>query len=190
MSIVLGCTKAQKNYSYQHLHGIMLVNLNKIAFELNLSHAEYRVMGVLIGYWHKDLKKAFPTINLLVQSCKMSKSTLLSCLNNLNKKGLILTVKRTNKKNEYFFSQLLITNFGGTHGEPECCTACKTTHNKQINNLNKNHNKFIKPIKCLIKNDGLFLQHTTKINYQSNQIQPKFWELHQGYPEDAGDYFE
>ena len=63
MSAVLTCLDLSKPHTYQHIHGTMLVNLNKIASEINLSHTEYRLMGVLIGLWNKEKGKIYYSIN-------------------------------------------------------------------------------------------------------------------------------
>jgi predicted transcriptional regulator len=138
--ITLNSTLAQSNsvdthYSYQHTQGTMLLNLNKLSCEIKLTHSEYRLMGVLIGLWNKNHGKAFPTIEQLAHYCNMGKSTIIKGLENLVKLNLLVVVKTPAKRNNYYFSNLILSNAGTPHVEPIGSTACSTAHdNKQIKN--------------------------------------------------------
>ncbi|MGD9581899.1 MAG: helix-turn-helix domain-containing protein, partial [Vampirovibrionia bacterium] len=95
-----------KSFTYQHLHGIMLYNLNIIACELKLTHTEYRLMGILIGYWNKQQGKSFPTIKILAKQSCMSNSTVLKSLKHLTELGLILIAKDgKNGRQNYYLNQ-------------------------------------------------------------------------------------
>ncbi|MGD9580718.1 MAG: helix-turn-helix domain-containing protein [Vampirovibrionia bacterium] len=118
--------------SYQHLHGVMLVNLNKLSYELKLTHSEYRLMGVLIGYWNKQQGKAFPNTRTLAKQCRMSNSTVLKALSKLCDLGLILILKdgKNSRQNYHINPQKFLNSESNTHA-----TACSSTHdNKQIKN--------------------------------------------------------
>jgi len=118
--------------SYQHLHGVMLVNLNKLSFDLKLTHSEYRLMGVLIGYWNKQQGKAFPNTRTLAKQCRMSNSTVLNALNKLCGLGLILILKdgKNSRQNYHINPQKFLNSESNTHATP-----CSSTHdNKQIKN--------------------------------------------------------
>lgn len=82
-----------EKYSYQHLQGVMLVNLNRIAYEQNLCHTEYRLMCVLISFWSKKQGNAFPTVRVLAKYCSMSNSTIIKTLRKLSNKSFILINK-------------------------------------------------------------------------------------------------
>ena len=77
-----------KNYSYQHIQGVMLVKLNKLAYELELSHIEYRIMATLIGLWNINTGMAFPSISELAKQCCISQRTAIRNLANLIAKVL------------------------------------------------------------------------------------------------------
>ena len=135
MSAVLGCICAEKSYSYQHIHGVMLVNLNKLALKFNLSHSDYRLMGLLIGLWNKEQGKAFPTTDYIAKTCKMSKSTVNRSLNNLVNCGLLIIVRSKGKRNNYYISKLLLDFQNSTTS----CTACDTAHDIKQNRIKTNH---------------------------------------------------
>lgn len=128
MSIVLGCFKTGSFYSYQHLHGLMLVNLNKLSFELNLSHQEYRVMGVLIGLWNQKYQKAFPTIDYLAENCCMGKQTIIKILKRLSDLNFLIIDKYKNFRNNYYFSNLILPKDLCNRSEPVNSIACSTAH--------------------------------------------------------------
>jgi predicted transcriptional regulator len=134
------------NFTYQHIHGIMLVNLNKLASELRLSHAEYRVMGLLIGYWNKKETKAFPTVKTMAKQATMSNSTILKSLNSLSQKGLILIVKDgKNGRQSYYLNEKKFlcdqSNTSVTTKKPHSITPCSNS----INRTNRYKQNRIKP---------------------------------------------
>ncbi|MEW5821206.1 MAG: helix-turn-helix domain-containing protein [Cyanobacteriota bacterium] len=134
MGAVLSSNFSHELMSYQHIHGIMLFNLNKIAFERNLSNYEYRLLGVLITYWNKKQEKAFPTFDLLAKTCKMSKSTVVKTLDFLADKKLLVITKQKGSRNNYFFSSILFLN-PGTHCKTKPSTSCKTSNINRTNEL-------------------------------------------------------
>ncbi|MGD9581781.1 MAG: helix-turn-helix domain-containing protein [Vampirovibrionia bacterium] len=146
------------NYTYQHIQGIMLLNLNKLASKIKLSHSEYRVICTLIGLYNKNTNKAFPTIEYLASTCCMGKSTIIKCLNSLVENNLLIVVKTPGKRNNYYFSNNILIAQSTPHVEPERRTSCKTVHDyKPINNItNKNQSLFN-------QNDDVTLK-TTDIN--------------------------
>lgn len=168
MSANLYCIDFDKSYSYQHLHGLMLVELNKLSQEINLTHTQYRLMGVLIGLWNKELNKAFPTIDYLAKSCRMSKSTILKSITTLKEKNLILVVKQTkNKRNNYFLNTNLFLKKISTIRKPSNSTPCETTHDIKLIKIKTNKKRSLK------NNDDInyqIIKNTLKkwhvINYQ------------------------
>ncbi|MGD9580815.1 MAG: helix-turn-helix domain-containing protein [Vampirovibrionia bacterium] len=147
MSTNLVYVAKDKNFSYQHLHGVMFVNLNKIASKERLSHSEYRIMGILIGLWNKNTNYSFPSINYLVEMCRMSKSTVINNLKNLESKGLIIVNKSKGKRNNYYFSNLILNYQENTKIVPPTIPSCSTKHdikqikiitNKKTSSLNNN----------------------------------------------------
>lgn len=157
---------SKKSFTYQHLHGTMLVNLNKLAFELKLSHTEYHLMGILIGYWNKQKGKSFPTVKMLAKYSRMSNSTVNKCLKHLSELGLILIVKDGNhgRQNYYLNHQKFLlpeSNSEVIHEVTKQITPCDNTHdiNKQNNLTNKNNRTF-------------FLKKTIQTNY-NNKIEPQ-----------------
>lgn len=107
MSVVLSCPKMGNKLSYQHLQGELLLRLNKLSTQLNLSNGEYRVMGVLIGLWNKKLGVAFPSITYLTEATCLSRSTIMRHLKSLKIKGLIMVLKTSGKTNKYVFGRIL-----------------------------------------------------------------------------------
>ncbi|MEW5818568.1 MAG: helix-turn-helix domain-containing protein [Cyanobacteriota bacterium] len=106
------CCGTEYDFSYQHLHGVMLGNLNYIAREFDLSHAEYHILGVLIGFWNKKLEKSYPTTIMLAKYACMSHTTVKKCLLNLSDKGLleILRPLKT-KRYQYILNLNMFLNF-------------------------------------------------------------------------------
>lgn len=141
MSCITSLSCVEKKYSYQHLQGMMLLNLNKLASNIRLSHSEYRVICTLIGLYNKNHNKAFPTIEYLAKACIMGKTTIIRCLNRLVDANLLIVVKTPAKRNNYYFSNLILNSSSTPHVRPNHSTTCKTTHdNKQIKtktNINK-----------------------------------------------------
>jgi len=142
------------NYSYQHLQGVMLKNLNKIAYKENLTHSEYRVMGILIGYWNKKQEKAFPSKRMLATDCRMSNITIKKALETLTKQNLITILKETKTARQYYYinQQKLLQSTSNRFVTP-CCTAHV---NKLIKNKTYKEHKSEKVYKkkkdvCLIK---------------------------------------
>ena len=105
MSTVLSYGNAGKSYSYQHLQGVMLSKLNKIASELNLSHSEYRIMGVLIGLWNMKKGMAFPTISYLAKTCHMGRSTIINALERLVEVHLLIVIRTKGKEEQLLFNR-------------------------------------------------------------------------------------
>ena len=127
----------------------MLVNLNRVASELKLSHQEYRLMGILIGLWNMAYNKAFPTVQYLAESCNMSKSTVLKNLDKLIDKHLLIVVKEKGRRNNYYITKNLFQKIAGTETILES-TSWETTHDKHTKKKTdkKNHyddQKQIKP---------------------------------------------
>ena len=139
MSDVVSYFCSEKKYSYQHLHGEMLFNLNRLAAELKISHSEYRIMATLIAYWNKDKSRAYPTIRDLAKICCMGNSTILKGLDKLKQLNLIFIVKdpEYKRQNYYINQQKFLPALSNTY-----VTSCKNTHDKKrkeqkyINNKN------------------------------------------------------
>lgn len=131
----------EKNYSYQHIHGTMLVNFNKLAFKLELSHSEYRLMGTLIGLWNKNHGMAFPTVNYLAQYCRMGKATIIKNLNHLIELNLLVVVKSKKKRNNYYFSNLLFGTKNTISVKPTNGSTCKTIHDHELIKIKTDKNK-------------------------------------------------
>ncbi|MEW5820863.1 MAG: helix-turn-helix domain-containing protein [Cyanobacteriota bacterium] len=133
-----GINGSGKSFSYQHLHGVMLNNLNKLAPELDLSHTDYRLMGILIGLWNKEKGKAFPTIDYLAKLCHMSKGTIIKTLKRLVEKNLLIVVKTKGKRNNYYFSNLLLDIEDSYVKKPKVSSSWETRHDgEQIKKLTK-----------------------------------------------------
>lgn len=132
----------QRSYTYQHLHGVMLHHLNHLAYELKLSHTEYHLMGVLIGYWNKQQGKSFPTVKLLSKQSRMSNSTVIKSLKRLTDCGLVLILKdgKNGRQNYYINQQKFLntkSNEKVTTTVTQKVTPCSNAYiyNKQKNNL-------------------------------------------------------
>ncbi|MGD9580214.1 MAG: helix-turn-helix domain-containing protein [Vampirovibrionia bacterium] len=173
MSVVLTCFDNSKNYSYQHIHGLMLVNLNKIASKLSLTHTEYHLMGILIGLWNKEKGIAFPTIEYLVNNANMSKSTVLRSLKRLIELKIISIQKQKGKRNKYYFSETLfqINTKNVLPLIPQTSITCDTTHDNKQNRLITN--------KITSSNDDI-LKNTTisdLIEYKKIILKLKSWNF-------------
>lgn len=123
------------SFSYQHLQGVMLLNLNKISSQMRLTHSEYRVMAVIIGLWNKKENKAFPTIDYLSNICCMGKATILKNLNKLVMLNLLVVVKTKGKRNNYYLGKKIFDSMSTSHVEPKSSFTCRTTnkHNRYNN---------------------------------------------------------
>ena len=187
MNTVLKHSCSKSAYSYQHLHGMMLVNFNKMAFALNLNHTEYRVMGVLIGLWNKEQGKAFPTIEYLSKLCKMSKTTIIKSLEALVNYGLLIVLKQKGKRNNYYLSDRLLNDSGSTNRKPEHSTPWKTNHdNKQKKNKthieqkglcskNSNNNKIvemndIKNTNIRVKKETTLIKELDDLGFKDSKV--------------------
>lgn len=137
-----GIVSIENNHSYQHIQGTMLQNLNKLSSQLRLSHSDYRVMGTLIGLYNKQRGMAFPTIKQLANYCSMGQTTILKVLNNLVSLNLLIVVKTPGKRNNYYFSNLILLGFSSPHVTPGSAPTCENTHNKQIK-IKTNKNKLL-----------------------------------------------
>lgn len=200
MSANLACIDSSKRHSYQHLHGVMLVNLNKLASKERLSHTEYRIMGVLIGLWNKNTNKSFPSINYLSELCRMSKSTIIKTLKQLELKELIIINKKLGKRNNYYLSTQIMNINSGTHKKPETILSCETTHvYKQIKiktdkkitslvhqkNLNTDDAKFINQI---LKSWGVCSSKQLIKQYGEKKIQSAIKIVQEKKPDNYGAY--
>lgn len=157
----------EKKYSYQHLQGIMLVNLNYIASELKLSHSEYRLLAVLIGYWNKEKRISFPKLENLSKTCRMSNSTIYKHLEKFKTLNLVIIVKSGNKNNYYLNENKLL------HGSKEIFTPCSTPM------INKKENRTYKKNKLYTPQDSHFLhqnitQHTNIPKEQNKGFKSHF----------------
>lgn len=167
MNDITGLNGCKNNYSYQHIQGVMLVNLNKLAFELCLSHKTYRLLGLLISHWNITTQNAFPAIDYLARASCMSKTTIINSLDSLTNKGLLVIFKKKGGQNHYYFSQCFFQGLRKPFEKikPETRTTCKTKHdNKQIKKKTNliNHIDVIKlidvlKIKLVLKNQPLLL---------------------------------
>ncbi|MEW5819254.1 MAG: helix-turn-helix domain-containing protein [Cyanobacteriota bacterium] len=128
MNTVLMCNNFLQSFTYQHIQGVMLLNLNLLSSKLPLSHQEYRLMGILIGLWNKNFLFAFPTTDYLAKYCKMSKSTINYCLLSLKNKGLLVVLKTKGKRNRYGFTNCLFEGLNKTHKKPGLSFSCSTGH--------------------------------------------------------------
>jgi predicted transcriptional regulator len=122
-------------YTYQHIQGCMLLSLNKMASQLKLSHAEYRIMSTLIGYWNKQYEKAYPTTRQLTNDCCLSNSTLKKGLDKLMALNLIIIVKdsKTRRQNYHINQNKFLTpqkNTRATTGVSTLATPCSSNHDK------------------------------------------------------------
>lgn len=155
----------EKKYSYQHIQGLMLLNLNTVAVELNLSHRHYRLLGILIGLWNINHNRAFPTIDYLAQNCKMAKSTILTLLKELVDLNLVVIVKH-GKRNNYYFSKKLLP-IDQIQQKPKISFPCKTTHDKTNKKLklNKNNSKKINPLTVLPSKNHSNVENLLKHKY-------------------------
>lgn len=152
-----------QSLSYQHYHGIMLVKLNHLAVELKLSHAEYHLMGVIIGYWNKKYGKSFPTVKILAQQARMSLSTVNKCLANLTTLGLLSIQKEGDRgRHNYYLNHQkffdLQSNPALLHEETPGVTAWGNT----INNNKESFNKKKKTARMLNNNNSLAVITTDK----------------------------
>ncbi len=140
MSTISSVVCGEKNYSYQHIQGVMLLNLNKLACEINLSHSEYRLTATLIGLWNKQKGMAFPTIEYLAKHCRMGKATVIKNLNRLVELHLLIVVKSNNKRNNYYFSKLILNTGDSSQVKPPHSSTCETTHDHELikNKTDKN----------------------------------------------------
>jgi hypothetical protein len=147
-----------EKHSYQHVQGIMLLNLNRLSSELHLTHQEYRLMGVLIGLWNKKYGMAFPSIAYLTKLCRMGRTTILKALDNLTFKNLLIVVKTKGKRNSYYFSNILF--------KTDNCSSMKTTTVPDVRNSFHEHNR-----DRTIKNQALKIKNNDDINL-SKKIKP------------------
>lgn len=153
------------NYSYQHLQGIMLVNLNRLAAENKLTHSEFRIMAVLIGFWNKTRGRAFPNTRMLAKTCCMSNSTIIKGLKALTTRGFVIILKDSaNKRQNYFIN---LQKFLNTDSSTSV-TPLRSTHDMEQKEI-KQKNKII-PLKAQqLQKTG----ETSKIQYM---VQFKCWK--------------
>lgn len=169
MAIISDLQCVKTKYSYQHIQGMMLLNLNKMVSKIKLTHSEYRVMCTLIGLYNKSHNKAFPTIEYLAKACLMGKTTVGRCLSKLVEYNLLIIVKTPGKRNNYYFSNLIFDSISTPHVKLPSRTACKTTHdNKQI--------KIKTDIKTsFYKTNDAFLKKPSLEKYKNIQTKLKTW---------------
>lgn len=129
----------------------MLVKLNHLALELKLSHAEYHLMGVIIGYWNKKYGKSFPTVKILAKQARMSISTVNKCLNNLTSLGLLSIRKEGERgRHNYYLNQEKFfepeNNLELPHEKTHKVTPCgnANNNNKETNNYKKKTGLYLK----------------------------------------------
>ncbi|MEW5820960.1 MAG: helix-turn-helix domain-containing protein [Cyanobacteriota bacterium] len=125
----------EKNYSYQHIQGVLLVNLNIVACKLALTNAEYRIMATIISKWNVNQTCAYPALDYLANVCKMSKSTITRSINTLSSLGLLKVFKGLRKQNLYFISKKLFSGLKISTNQKKVCTAWKTPLIKQIKKI-------------------------------------------------------
>lgn len=171
MTGISSCFSDENNYSYQHQQGVMLVNLNKLSLLEKFSHAEYRLMAILIGFWNKNLAKAYPSIRILAKYCCMSHTTILKCLKTLSEKQLILIIRENNTlRNNYYLNLevLLKSNVSLQENAPvtKPVTACKKTINNIIELKTKKN--IIKKITWVTQNQLMKLDNNNQSYY--NQL--------------------
>lgn len=153
------------NYSYQHLQGIMLVNLNKLAAENKLTHSEFRIMAMLIGFWNKSKARAFPSTRMLAKYCCMSNSTIINGLKSLTNKGFIVIIKdSSNKRQNYYINPQKFLNSESSTS----VTQCSSTHDMKQKEI-KLKNKVIK-LKTLTNQQQIEPESKLK-----QMIQYKYW---------------
>lgn len=146
MSLSTGKNYYAKNYTYQHIQGIMLVNLNHLAFKANLSHSSYRLLAVLICQWKMTQNFASVSINELCKLACMSKSTLIRTLTIISNTGFIVILKENGKENKYFLSKQFFNGITLTsvNKELQPGISCKTPHDVKQNRL-KQSRSFLYP---------------------------------------------
>lgn len=149
MSLNAGLFCVEKKYSYQHIQGVMLVNLNRLAYEINLHHTAYRVAGFLISNYNINSNTAYPSIETISKACMMSKSTVIKNIETLVNNGLIIAVKESGKLTRYLFTKKIMAGLTGTSWETITSTTCKTSHD--MKQIEKEQNKS--------SNDVLFKYH-------------------------------
>lgn len=193
MSANLGSLKFNKSYSYQHLHGLMLVELNKIACLKNLSHTEYRLMGALIGLWNKEHNKAFPTLDLLAKTCHMSKTTITKTLKSLTKQNLIYIVKHTkNNRNNYYLNTDLFLFSLSTTSKTINSTPCNTTHDIKLIKTKTNIDKSSlndNDLKLTLKQWNVYNYEQIILNYKKETIKDLIDKTKLYNPDNPGAYF-
>lgn len=165
--------------SYQHIQGCMLLNLNKLACEIKLTHSEFRLMATLIGLFNKVHCKAFPTISQLAYYCSMGNSTIIKNLNNLVKLGLLVVVKTSGKRNNYYFSNLILDTSSSTHAVTPCSTPCSNAHDKQIKNKTNREQTSCQEriIKHQAINDDVLINNSNKTEYRQLVTILKSWSF-------------
>ena len=144
MSNISSLNYVETNYTYQHIQGCLLLGFNKVASDLKLNHAEYRIMATLIGYYNKTHGKAYPTTRQLVKDCCMSNTTLLKGLNKLNELGLIITIKDSQfRRQQYHINKQRFINLSSaTNTKAINATPCSNTHDIKLID-NKTNKKII-----------------------------------------------
>lgn len=161
MGMVVDLVCVEKKYTYQHIQGVMLVNLNKIAFETNLSHSAYRVAGFLISNYNLNSGTAYPSIEIIAKACCMSKSTVIKNIEALVAVGLIIAVKESGKLARYSFTKNLLAGLTGTSCKTTASTACKTIHDMK---QNKTKNKISTNSLLILYNDELQNKFLLSVN--------------------------
>lgn len=144
MATLAGMVCVEKNSTYQHLQGVLLLRLNSIASELKLTNTEYRLMGVLIGLYNKKQQKAFPSLNYMAQVAGISRSTIIRTLKSLTDKNLLVIVKTAGKKNSYYFSRLMLNETAtSSHNDTPTRVTCATSHDHELKENKTNRTNII-----------------------------------------------
>lgn len=164
------CCRNNLSLSYQHYQGLMLAKLNELAYKINLSHAEYRVMGVIIGFWNKNCFKSYPSIRIISAYARMSHSTVLKSLKNLADLELIYIIDDWKfgrhsyyiNPQKFLFEEKKITSTLRVTPQSSSC-GNKHINNKKILTI-KNHKSFDIISKVNTYDDN-FLQESVKNNY-------------------------
>ena len=124
--------------TFQHIIGCLLIQTNYFSAKIGLNHAESRVLNFLLGYYNVKQNRAFPTMTLMAERCKMSFTTLIKCLERLVKLNLLLIVKLNKNNRQVYYINIKkiqkLSKSGFTACDKTGFTACDKTHDKLIEN--------------------------------------------------------
>ncbi|MEW5821950.1 MAG: helix-turn-helix domain-containing protein, partial [Cyanobacteriota bacterium] len=122
----------QKSYSYQHIQGVLLKNLNIIAYKIGLSNRNYRIMAILISYWNMNVGMAYPSMDIIAKNAKVSKFTVLQSIKQLSSLNLLIINKMGLRKNCYQFSEYMFNGHLVQHEKPADSFPCETSRYSNI----------------------------------------------------------